>query len=61
MPVTRVVDLDLFDGEFVVLLDHRKTRQSPHQRLTSLWFGDNYRLKARAFALAQEKVEVWLN
>jgi phage/plasmid-like protein (TIGR03299 family) len=43
------------------LLDHRKTRQSPHQRLTSLWFGDNYRLKARAFALAQKKVEAWMN
>ena len=43
------------------LLDHRQTRQSPHQRLTSLWFGDNYRVKARAFALAEEKVEVWRN
>jgi hypothetical protein len=43
------------------LLDHRKTRQSPHQRLSSLWFGDNYRTKARAFALAQEKMEAWKN
>lgn len=43
------------------LLDHRKTRQSPHQRLTSLWFGDNYRTKARAFSLAQAKMDVWLN
>jgi len=43
------------------LLDHRKTRQSPHQRLNSLWFGDNCRIKARAFALAQDKVEVWRN
>lgn len=43
------------------LLDHRRTRQSPHQRLTSLWFGDNYRLKARAFSLAQKKAEVWPN
>ena len=43
------------------LLDHRKTRQSPHQRLSSLWFGDNYRLKTKAFALAQEKAEAWLN
>jgi hypothetical protein len=32
-----------------------------HQRLTSLWFGDNYRLKARVFSLAQEKMEVWQN
>jgi phage/plasmid-like protein (TIGR03299 family) len=43
------------------LLDHRKIRQSPHQRLSSLWFGDNYKVKARAFALAQEKMEVWQN
>ena len=43
------------------LLDHRKTRQSPHQRLSSLWFGDNYRTKARAFSLAQEKMEAWKN
>jgi phage/plasmid-like protein (TIGR03299 family) len=39
------------------LLDHRKTRQTPGQRLTSLWFGENYRLKARAFRMAQE----WMN
>lgn len=43
------------------LLDHRKTRQNPQQRLSSIWFGDNYRIKARAFALAQEKVEAWQN
>ena len=43
------------------LLDHRKTRQTPGQRLNSLWFSENYRLKARAFALAQEKMEVWLS
>ncbi len=43
------------------LLDHRKTRQSPHQRLTSLWFGDNYRVKARAFSIAQQKAEAWKN
>ncbi len=33
-------------------LDHRKTRQNPGQRLNSLWFGENYRVKARAFGLA---------
>lgn len=48
----RVVDLDLFEGEFVVLRDHRRTRQTAQQRLSSLWFGDNCRLKAKAFALA---------
>jgi phage/plasmid-like protein (TIGR03299 family) len=35
------------------LLDHRKTKQTPGQRLNSLWFGENYRVKAKAFALAQ--------
>ena len=43
------------------LLDHRKTRQNPSQRLASLWFGDNYRVKARAFAQAEEKLEAWRN
>lgn len=43
------------------LLDHRKTRQTPGQRLNSLWFGENYRLKARAFSLAQEKMKAWKN
>ena len=43
------------------LLDHRKTRQSPHQRLSSIWFGDNYRIKGRAFSLAQEEMEIWQN
>jgi phage/plasmid-like protein (TIGR03299 family) len=42
-------------------VDHRKTRQNPHQRLTSTWFGDNYRIKARAFRVAEEKMEAWLN
>lgn len=32
------------------LLDPRKTRQTPGQRLNSLWFGENYRLKARALS-----------
>ena len=42
-------------------LDHRKTKQNPGQRLNSIWFGDNYRIKARAFTLAQEKSETWRN
>ncbi len=28
---------------------------------TGIWFGDNYRIKARAFALAPEKMEAWRN
>ena len=42
-------------------LDHRKTRQNPGQRLNSLSFGDNYRVKAKAFALAGKKMEAWRN
>lgn len=43
------------------MLDPRKTRQSPGQRLNSLRFGENHRVKARAFSLAQEKVEARKN
>lgn len=43
------------------LLDHRKTRQNPQQRLSSIGFGDNYRIKAKASAIAQEKMAAWKN
>ena len=43
------------------LLDHRKTKQPPGQRLSSIWFGDNYRIKAKAFSLAQDKKQAWKN
>ena len=35
-------------------LDHRKTRQTATQRLTSIWFGGTNRLKARALTAAVE-------
>ena len=40
-------------------VDHRKSRQSENQRLVSSWFGGAYQTKARAFAVAQEKIGIW--
>ncbi|MGD9685470.1 MAG: DUF932 domain-containing protein [Desulfobacter sp.] len=31
------------------LIDHRQTKQTPDQRLTSIWYGDGYLTKARAY------------
>jgi hypothetical protein len=39
--------------------DHRKSRQNENQRLVSTWFGGSYQTKARAFAVAQDKMTVW--
>jgi hypothetical protein len=39
--------------------DHRKSRQSENQRLTSSRFGGAYQTKARAFTMAQDKMLVW--
>ena len=41
--------------------DHRKSRQNENQRLTSSWFGGAYQTKARAYSIAQDKLQVWLN
>jgi len=45
--------------EFV---DHR---QMPHatagDRLSSIWFGDGYYIKARAFRVAEDKTKEWRN
>ena len=41
--------------------DHRKTRQNGNQRLTSAWFGETSRVKARAYSVAQEMTAAWLN
>jgi len=43
------------------LQDHRQTRQKPDQRLNSAWFGESSRTKARAFSVAQDKIQAWLN
>ena len=42
-------------------LDHRKTRQSATQRLTSIWFGGANRLKARALTAAVEMLPHFRN
>ena len=42
-------------------IDHRKTRQNENQRLNSAWFGETSRIKGRAYSVAQDKVEAWLN
>lgn len=36
------------------LIDHRETKQSADKRLNSIWFGDGYLAKARAFRVANE-------
>ena len=48
-----------FNGitEFV---DHKPTRRTPREHLESIWFGDGYQLKARAFEIAKGQIDVWL-
>jgi len=41
--------------------DHRKSRQNESQRLVSSWFGGSYQTKARAYSVAQDKAQAWLN
>lgn len=36
------------------LIDHRQTKQTDDQRLASMWFGDGYLAKARAYRVAGE-------
>lgn len=36
------------------LVDHRETKQTPDKRLNSIWFGDGYLAKVRAFRVAGE-------
>jgi hypothetical protein len=40
-------------------MDHRKTRQNANQRLSSAWFGESARIKARAFTIAVDKLAAW--
>ena len=42
-------------------LDHRKIRQSADQRLTSIWFGEANRIKARALTVAVEMLPHFRN
>jgi hypothetical protein len=43
--------------EFV---DYRSTRRTPDEQLESIWFGDGYQLKARAFEIAKGAIDAWL-
>ena len=42
-------------------LDHRKIRQNPDQRLTSTWFGEANRVKARALTVAVDMLPHFRN
>ncbi len=42
--------------EFV---DHKHTRRTPKEHLESIWFGDGYLLKARAFEIAKDRMTAW--
>ncbi|MDB6124677.1 MAG: phage/plasmid-related protein [Pedosphaera sp.] len=42
-------------------LDHHQTRQKQDQRLSSAWVGAAYRMKARAYSIAEEKLAEWLD
>ena len=43
-------------AEFV---DYRSTRRTQEEQLESIWFGDGYLLKARAFEIAKGRLDVW--
>ncbi len=43
------------------LIDHRRTQQTPDERLKSIWFGDGCLTKARAYSIAITKTKLWLN
>ncbi|NQT18351.1 MAG: DUF932 domain-containing protein [Planctomycetes bacterium] len=44
--------------EFV---DHGETRRTGPRRLNSVWFGDGYLIKARAYEAAKDRIVAWLN
>jgi hypothetical protein len=41
-------------------VDHRVLQQDDDKRLKSVWFGDGYLTKARAFKIAKEKTIDWV-
>jgi hypothetical protein len=43
------------------LCDHRRTGLSAERLLTSAWFGEGYRIKAKAHKIATENMAAWLN
>lgn len=42
-------------------IDHRAGATSGERRLNSAWFGKGYLTKARAFMVAEQKLQQWLN
>lgn len=43
------------------LIDHKITRQNKDMRTKSIWFGNGYNVKQKAFDVANEKMKIWLN
>ena len=41
------------------MIDHRQTGLNDERRLRSIWFGHGYRVKARAYTVACEKLKSW--
>jgi hypothetical protein len=42
-------------------VDHKVTKQNRDKRLNTIWFGDGYQIKARAYNVALDKMEIWKN
>lgn len=43
------------------LIDHKITKQNKDMRTKSIWFGNGYNVKQKAFDVATEKMKLWLN
>ncbi len=43
------------------LIDYKKSKQNNDQRTKSIWFGNGYNVKQKAFDVANDKMKIWLN
>lgn len=43
------------------LIDHKITKQNKDMRTKSIWFGNGYNVKQKAFDVANDKLKLWLN
>ena len=41
------------------MVDYPKTTRKEEEHLSSIWFGDGYHLKAKAFKIAMENIKTW--
>jgi phage/plasmid-like protein (TIGR03299 family) len=57
-PLTRGTLWAAYNG-VTEYIDHRKGKTDRNQHLDSIWFGDGYLTKARAFRVAMEKALKW--